>query len=141
MPLALSPDETYDVTLSGDPSGASFTFRYLTARQFRQTMHLSQDVDERDTGELLDDLVDAIATNLVGWDVVDHAGNPVPFDPDALQDILTVGELWDLYFNARRQNRLTGDEKKDFGSSSHTDGASSATDAGPEETAPTDRPS
>jgi len=148
MPIALDPEQTFEVPPAEErkPDGPVFVFRYLTARAW---LAAAQFGDDRETlnnlttaqivGRLCETIVDG--QRLVTWrNVRDEDGADIPFDPDGLSDVLTVAELWDLYYAARRGSVLGPEAKKDSGSPSPSDGADSATAPAGAGTAPTDRP-
>ena len=102
--LALDPNERFTVTLDSEAhlpedERTRFEFRYLTARQFVLVCDLGDDKEsmvKMSTAEAVAKLVEAIKINYCGavnlWD-------------------LTVSELWELYYAARRQSRLSVTEK------------------------------
>lgn len=140
MPLAIDPNETFEVTLESDAKKpeaerATFRFRYLTLRQWRNHSWLLDDTERVKglTGDsLLSALLTAIADGLVGW-----TNLPVAFSADALPDVLTVSEAWDLFFQSRRQSRLSVTEKNASGLQSAGSTDASAPVAPPAESAAT----
>ena len=135
MPLALEPNETYEVTLESDAAKpekerAKFRFRYLTLREFRNTAWLADDkkrIEELSADRLISALLEAIAVNLVGWSNI-----PIPFVAESLPDVVTASEAWELFYQARRQSRLSVTEKNSSDSPSAGNSAASAGDADPE---------
>jgi len=62
---------------------------------------------------VLDCVYEAVCIGLVDWQgVVNRDGNPIPFSHASLLDVVTVGELWELYYSARRWGRLGSDDRK-----------------------------
>lgn len=154
--LALDPSETFDVRLSTDAhrpdaERAAFTFRYLSAREFRKVNRLAGDTKVlREVGleQTLDRLTEAIRVNLVGWRILDRNADEVvwlPFDPANLEDLCTVGELWELFDQSRAISRLDGASKNGSGSPSPSSTVKSVRDAAaatePETAHPTQNPS
>jgi len=142
MPLALDPNETFEVVLdsdSGRPDPPTFLFRYQTAREWREYVRLGDEEENlRSLGsdEVLRRLYEALAGVLVGWkNVLDREGRPVSFRAEDLDAVTTVGEAWELYYAARRQSRLDADGKKNSASPSPTSSGASA--GGPAPTAAT----
>jgi hypothetical protein len=126
--LALDPHETFDVPFGG----AVFTFRYLTFREFRRVGRLYDANTDKPFDAVLDDLLDAVKTNLVGWSgVTARDGTPIPFSLDRLDDVITMGEAWDLLGQSRTQSRLSVTEKNVSGSASPTNTGGSADGAIP----------
>lgn len=140
MPLALDPMETFDVTLESDAKKpeaerATFRFRYLTLRQWRRSSWLMDDaerVNAMNGDTLLSHLLSAIADGLTGW-----TGLPVDFSADALPDMLTVSEAWELFYKSRRQSRVSVTEKNSSGLQSAGSTDASAPVAPPAESAAT----
>lgn len=133
--LALDPNETFDVPFGG----AVFTFRYLSFREFRRVGRLYDSNADRPFDAVLDDLLDAIKTNLIGWSgITARDGKPIPFSLDRLEDVVTMSEAWDLLGQSRAQSRLSVTEKNVSASASLTNTGVSADSAIPEN-APTRR--
>jgi hypothetical protein len=134
MPIALDPRETFEIVLDSDVRevglAPTFIFRYLTVREWREIAPLGDDqaaLSALSTVVAVDKLMAALRLNLIGWaNVRDRDGEEIAYGPDRLEDVLTMGEAWELYFKARRQVRLGADEKKDSGSPSPTLGGESA---------------
>jgi len=136
MPLALDPNETFDLVLETDrekPDPPAFVFRYMTEREFLAHAAIGDDDELRSglsSAEAMDRVHAALAANLVGWrNLRSREGEPIPFAPQRLPDLLTVGEMWELYYGARRQNRVEDDEKNASGSQSPTPTDASAATA------------
>ena len=144
MPLVLDPTETFDVVLRGDqasPAPATFVFRYMSAREIGKTAQLD-DAEKlrasRDTAKVIGMLIQAVAMNLTDWrNVRDRSGEAIPFAPERLDEILTVGELWELFYSARRQSKLSVPEKNASASQSPGNMDESVTAANPANRAPT----
>jgi len=134
--LALDPQETFRVSLSSDATRdesdrPAFEFRYLTAREFLKVAKVGDDLDGRNdlAEEVMQEVCDALSVNLVGWrNVRDRAGNLIGFGGAKLIDMLTIGEVWELYYSARRYSRLTPEDKKKSESESPTSSDGSAPD-------------
>ena len=140
MPIALDPSETFEVSLPADEGKAAetrpvFVCRFLTARRWREMARVGDESPEALTGEdVLDRAVHALRLSLCGW-----RGLPVEYAEDAdLLDLLTVGEVWELYYLIRRGSCLSVSAKKGCASPSPTGTAASAPAAAETaETAPT----
>lgn len=124
MPLAIDPQERFTYTLESDkgkPGAPAFQFRYLTARQWRAARGLSEVDDTQDAGDVLDKLYAALGSMIVGWQGID-----TPYTAEALQDVTTIAEAWELYYAGMRQGIVTAEQKKTSGSQSDTSVADSA---------------
>jgi len=130
MPLACDPNETLLICLKTDEDKPEadrpvFRFHYLTVREWREHSWLADDqkrLEAMKMEELLDALADAVRVNLIGWDrMPSRDGAGTPYDPARLAEMLTVEELWELFFKARRQSRLDPEAKKNSNSDSPSD--------------------
>lgn len=136
MPLACDPTQTHSFTLKideGKPDAPSFRLRFLTAREWREYVGLGDTPLPKDIGgpAVVELLLAALAQVLIGWDrVVDREGRVVPFAPGRVEEILTVVELWELYYAGRAQSQLSEDDRKNSGSPSATGPAACAEPAG-----------
>lgn len=152
MPLGVTPEQTTTFHLPGDShlpedERASFDAAFLTARQMLQREQLMREaVQIGDPEEALDKLFEALDGLIVGWrNLRDAEGRTVlmgrPAGPgqrpsprqtfDPLLDVLSTGQLWDLYTFAIRAVRLSELDLGKSGSGSDSDSASSAAAAEP----------
>ena len=131
MPLAIDPDQTFEVVLKSDqekptPEQTRFKFRYMTAREFVRTAAVGdmsrEEQEALGLGELVKRIFDAIHANLQGF-----IGPYIEKGSD-LEDAITISEAWELYYSARRQSKLSVTEKNDSGSPSPISGDDSAKD-------------
>ncbi len=130
MPLAIDPNETFDVVLKNDAekgTPVSFRFRYMTAREFLRTAKIGDmPAEEREalgTEAVVKQLFGVIRSNLIQF-----AGPGLEIDAE-IEDVITITEAWELYWSSRRQSRLSVTEKNDSGSPSPSSGDDSAKDA------------
>ena len=140
MPLPVDPTQTFDVVLGSDAGKPEadqvrFRFRYMSAREFMRTSDLADKTPkelEEDYGAkgVVEKLFETIKINLE--DVL-----MTPTVNGDIEDLLTVGEAWELFYNARRQSRLGVAEKNASGSPSPLPGDASAEDASQAESAAT----
>ncbi len=130
MPLALDPNETYEVSLRTDADKPDavrprFRFRFMSAREWREYAKFGDDRDAlakaKDAGVILDELFRLLRLYLVGWENMGRA-----FASPDLDTLLTPGEAWELYYRARETVRLNPEDKKKFDSASGTGSESSA---------------
>ena len=114
MPLALDPSETVPVSLKIDaakPDGARPTFllRFLTCREVLTVERMTKVAfDEKDNAVGLEKLNDVLRVGLTGWrNVIGRDGEPVPFSIEAVDDVLTMGEKWELAYCIASAPRVT----------------------------------
>jgi hypothetical protein len=85
--------------------------------------------EERPPEEIAAELWAALRIIVAGWTGVrDAAGEAIPFDPERLEEALTMAEAWELYYAGLQRLELTGDDRKN--SESRRPSASAAS-AGP----------
>ncbi|HET6442533.1 MAG TPA: hypothetical protein VFH53_09165 [Phycisphaerae bacterium] len=150
MPLALDPNQTFDVVLKSDeakPEGQRpvFRCRFVSARQWRRLSGLEKEVerlrDEKAGPEaILNALLSRLAEAVSGWSgMIDpETGAAIPYEPEALDRVLTMNEAWELLYRILGGARMGVDDKKKSGPplppSTEDSAAADAPDA-------TDRPS
>ena len=131
MPLAIDPNETFEVVLKSDQDKPRdeqtiFYFRYMSAREFIRTAAIGdmsrEDQEALGTAELVKRIFAAIHVNLQGF-----IGPYIEKGSD-MEDAITTHEAWELYYSARRQSKLSVTEKNDSGSPSPISGDGSAKD-------------
>ena len=124
--IALDPNQTCEIKLALETGEHRFLCRYLTCRE-----HLGWDarlkpaLDEPDNQKALQCLCAALAGVLTGWKGFDAA-----FSLEALQDVLTPGELWELAWAIPAATRLSESDKKKSYWQSQSDGAKVASTTG-----------
>ena len=115
MPIALDPEQTFEVVLKTDQSKPPesrpvFLFRHLTARQLRRIAKLGDDreaLKASTVDKITDDLIATIGEALAGWRHIDRE-----FSAESLDTICTIGELWELYYAMRSGGSLDVESKK-----------------------------
>jgi hypothetical protein len=135
MPLALDPNETFEVVLRSDqarPPGERPTlrFRHLTRRTSRRLGALlrrpREDFDRLPDAEARaavdawhDEIWTMLDSQLAGWErMATPGGQPIPFASFAvtpaggLEIVLAESEMWEVAFALLRGGSLTVDEKK-----------------------------
>ncbi len=134
MSIAFDPNETAEVYLAIDEDKppevrATFLCRFLTCREMRQYSKLvneayaiTNDLDKED--ELV---TKALALVLTGWrNIVNRAGETVAFSLDAIDDVMTVREKWNLLRRIPNAISLSESSKKAYGSPAPAEPAQSA---------------
>jgi len=133
MALCLGPTDTFEVEIEG--TGARFDFLYMTISELRAFTAISRDrerLSKLNTLEQMDLLVPAIREKLVGWTgLVDAGGAEVPFDPERIEDLFSVDNLWRIYHLEKYQVTLTDEDKKKSDSPSPIDTEKSVPAAAP----------
>ena len=141
MPIALDSGETFEVALPCDEGRSEverpvFVCRYLVAKRWREMARVGDESDGKPMAgeDILDRACEAIRLSLCGW-----RNMPAPYTEDAdLLDMLTVSEVWELYYRVRGGSCLSVSAKKGSASPSPTASAESAPAAvNPAETGPT----
>jgi hypothetical protein len=98
MPIALDPDTTFPVALASDADKPEaerpvFLFRALTCRQLRKVQDLREKARQaKDNGECERLVDEALAVGLTGW----RNMGDVAFSLEAIDDLLTWPEKWEL---------------------------------------------
>ena len=113
MPLALSPNETFEIVLASDAaepeaSRPTFICRHLSGRDLRRIVAVQDDLDNAPSGgEALDRVFDALRMVVCGWrNMVRHSADEggvcetIPYDPARLDELLTMGEAQELMARA-----------------------------------------
>jgi hypothetical protein len=131
MPIPLDPSETFDLTLDfdkGTPEDKrpSFTCRYQSYREraaYKRVIEAAADVadKEQDHEKAIATAMPVLRKVIVGWKNIDR-----PFDVEALPDVLTGSEFWELAWAIPSESALSEHEKKTSRSRSRTAAAPSA---------------
>jgi hypothetical protein len=103
MPLACDPAQTFDVVLDSDQSKPkelqpTFECRYLSGREWKKAAkEYDQITQSSSSGQVIDSLFDILATGVVGWrNMTSRKGEPISYSRDALEDVLTPSEVYEL---------------------------------------------
>lgn len=136
MPFALDPNETAPFTLASDrgkPGAPVFLFHYLTCRELRRVQQLRQEARAiSDNTASMAKVDEAILIGLVGWEnVTDRKGNPIPFAPDRLDDVLSTSDKWEMVFEYPSVLTASEMDRKKSLWQSASDAALCAEDAAP----------
>jgi hypothetical protein len=90
MPIALDPNETYEVKLL--MGSATFMCKYMTCRDtLKYKKLLQQAIEEKDDEKSYEILIQALGISIISWKNIDKEFNLVN-----LLDILTPAEAWEL---------------------------------------------
>ena len=123
MPIYLEPGQRYPVVLDSDankPEGERPTF-YAKSQSMRGQQRIAEVLDRLtdepgvSVEQLFDDAVQTLSGILVGWErmVSPETGEPIPYSPEALADVLTYTEARELMGKVMFNQHLRPDEKKD----------------------------
>jgi hypothetical protein len=125
--IAASPAETLDLWLNDDPSVPEcertvFTVYYPTRNEAKALRLFAERTTSpveaqtlREHEDSLDSLVALLGPLIAGWrNVRDRAGQPVPFDPKRIGDVLTETELWGLTGGILQHSQLSEIHRKKF---------------------------
>ena len=128
MPLGLDPDATVELWLDSDAdkpidSRPVFLFKFLTYRKFRQVQELRKRAIESTTDEQFNAAInEALLIGLSGW----RNMNGIAFSVEAIDDVLTPAEKWELICDYPAKVNLTETDRKNSRSPSRSAAASSA---------------
>jgi len=92
----------------------SFEFRILTAREWQSIADLVDSLSGVETGkEAINKIFEVLRKGLVGWNCMwdEKTQKCLPYEPEKLEDILTLGEAQELMVRFRNQNFEADDEK------------------------------
>lgn len=124
MPLALEPNETFDVILESDKdkpreNQPRFIYQYLTCRQWRHVGEFDDRLQKikkdktAGTNNMMDEIVKTATTNLISWvNMVHPNSGPIPFDIAKFEDIVTMPEAQELIAKILAQRPSFLDKKK-----------------------------
>lgn len=131
MPLGLDPQATFELSLDTDKekpqaTRPAFVFRFLTSRQFLKVQQLRAAArEEKDNAACLAKMDEALLIGLAGWK---NMGD-VAFSADAINDVLTIDERWELLESYLAEQRTSEVSKKASRLLSSGGGVGSVTDA------------
>lgn len=118
MPRALDTDVTFPVVLDYDKdkpkeSQPTFVFRSLSSREWAKANGFYERMEGcADSDALKDELCKAATVGLVGWRGMTRDGKAIEFNPEALQDIVTIQEVRELLDKSLRGNIPDPEAKK-----------------------------
>ncbi|MGA1979458.1 MAG: hypothetical protein ABSG99_02680 [Sedimentisphaerales bacterium] len=119
MPLALEPNETFEIILDGDKDKSRetqprFIYQYLTCRQWRKIAQFNDQLEGiKDAEQVMDKIFETATTKLVGWvNIVDPQSGPILFDIKKFEDVVTMHEAMELIAKILKQGRDFSDKKK-----------------------------
>lgn len=136
MPAALDPKNKFTIVLLDDqekPEGKrpGFIYNFLTGRQWFRVAQVQEELPEsKNMARVMDLVFNAARIGLVGWEnITGLDGKPIEFDPDKLEDVLTLVEAQELVVALESEGSLGSQYKKKLDSLSHTETEQSASDA------------
>lgn len=127
MPLALDPNELFELSLSRDEQRFDepatrpvFVFRFMTGREWKTVARLSESIEDSTGGaEAIEKVFEALATSLCGWrNVTDRQGEEIPFNASDLDLVLNPPEAVELLERVMAHVNPSGDDLKKSGSPS-----------------------
>lgn len=116
MPLFLEPDQRFSVVLDSDkekPIESRPTF-FAKSQSMRGQKRLADVLDRLTTDkeatieQLFSDIIDALASVLVGWSNM----SGIEYSKEALQDVLSYSEARELLRKVSYNQHVSDDEKK-----------------------------
>ena len=123
MPLATNPNQTFLVSLSTDidipeETRPAFRYRYSSGAHWRRIKEfhaavMSANVDTDMPFDTIDTLFDHLRDRLVGWENMtdpDNADAQLSFEPGRLNELLTLGEAFELL--TLKMSQLPDDKDK-----------------------------
>ena len=139
MPLAIDPNETFELVLESDKdkpreSQPRFIYRHLTCRQWMNVAKFRDNLEIlKGNKATLDDMVDKVketaTTNLIGWvNMIGPDGMMIPFDLAKFEDIIGLDEANELIIRLE-EHRLMPKHKKKLDSQSASGTVESVKDA------------
>jgi len=146
MPIATDPEATFKIVLEGDKKKdpePGFIYRHLTGRQWGRVCEANNTLEKCETdSEIIDKVYGACRIGLVGWEnIIDPATNePMPFEPDKLEDVLAITEATELMVKLRASGILGAECKKKLDSLLDSDTVEPAETAADPKTAGTNPP-
>ena len=117
--LALDPQSTWEYVLVGDREKANpprFVLRYASLRAYRACLAVARASDElakapapsdADGSRIMDDALRIVTDNLVD---IPHA--PQPWHHADLEAVLTLAEIWELFYAFASCGRLADADRK-----------------------------
>lgn len=111
MPRLLDPQSSFNVVLKSDEGKDPepyFTFQALSVRTFNEVVEKYESIDELQTDMAqVNAIVDCLKVGMTGWGNMGRE-----FDPDQLDDILTIAEAVELLEQMLSGQQVKGDEAK-----------------------------
>ena len=123
MPILSDPDQIFAVVLERDENKPAatrpeFFAKACSARKQREMYRLldkfreTADADDMTVDDLFDQTFDQLGGLLTGWKNIKSNGQDVPFDPKALEDVLTYEEARELISLIQHNQYVQEGEKK-----------------------------
>ena len=128
MGMALDSDQTFEFPLTGKQT--VLVFRFLTGREwFRVARMMDETFHIESDAKTLEQLLEAFAIGLVGWQVEGK-----PYDPTELDDVLTFADALELRRELLSRMTLAELDRKNSARQSQSASKSSAATAGTDST-------
>lgn len=106
MPILLEANSKFEVVLECDKDKENppkFYFKALSCRDWRKLAKVADSIGDGDTDDVIDKVFEMITTGLADWSLVNSNGDLLPFEPDKLQDYLTIKEAMELLEKFKQQ--------------------------------------
>ena len=136
MPLATNPNAKFELSLTSDADRPEaerpvFIYHYLTGLQQMGLADLLDRLEQSSSGsEAIKRIFEAAATGLVDWkNIRDRDGNPIPFDPQRLPEVMSMQEAMELAQQLYAGQYPTLEDKKKSESASLSSMGNSANNA------------
>ena len=117
MPLILEAKRTFKVVLETDKEKENrpyFEFKYLSGRKWKEVADEADAIDDSGSGRAaIDQLFKCLQLGLVGWGFMTDpvTDEPIDYDPERLDDIVTIKEAHELLAKFRNQDFEADDQK------------------------------
>lgn len=142
MPIALRRDAIHRVVLSSDRSlpesdQAVFLVRVMTGHDEACVIESLRDAAGTDSAKQIDVARELLEQVVIGWEnLSDIDGQQIPSLSRRFDQILTSGEMWELFQLAFEANRITATERGNFDSPSSLRASAGDAQAGGASTLP-----
>lgn len=106
MPVLLETNQEFDVVLESDKNKVNppkFVFKALSCRDWRKLAKLADAISAGSTDDAIDTIFGMLKIGLVNWDLLTANGSKIPFNPDDLEDIITLSEANELLEKFKNQ--------------------------------------
>lgn len=99
MPILLEANSDFEVVLECDKDKENppkFIFKALSCRDWRTIAKIADEIYDGSADDMLDKIFKMLGTGLAGWTLTGKDGQALAFEPEKLQDYLTIKEAMEL---------------------------------------------